>query len=467
MPSLGKKVVVIGGGISGLSAAYDLTRAGIDCTVIEKQARVGGVIETRVIAECVLESGPDSFLSAKPEAFALIKELGLENDVIGSNDRNRTTYIVRRGHLTKLPEGVMMIVPSRVMPMVKTNLLGWPTKIRMGLEYFRKPGQAPKDGRDRSVAEFVTDHFGQETLDYLAEPLLSGVYGGDPAQLSVASVLPRFLEMERKYGSLVRGALASRTPTTTNSRKTGPAPAPLFRTLKRGLGSMVDALAARVTVSRASAEKIEKTSGGFRVRAHDNWIEADQVIVACPAWSAAGLVAPLDPPLADLLGGIDYSSSLMLALVYKAQDFNGMRAGFGFLVPKKERKRLAACTFVGTKFSDRVPGDRIALRCFFGGIGDSAVLEEPDERIVAIAREELRTILGLTAAPIETKVSRWPHSMAQYAVGHQKRVESIRARAAAIPGLHLAGNAYEGIGIPDCIRTGRAAAARIIANTLD
>jgi len=443
---VGTRVLVIGGGISGLSAAYDLTRAGADCTILERQSRAGGVIETRVADGCTLECGPDSFLSAKPAALALIKELGLEGDVIGSNDHQRTTYIWKRGALVALPEGVMMIVPSRVMPMVKSPLLSWGTKIRMGLEYFRRPGES----HDRSVAEFVTDHFGQETLDYLAEPLLSGVYGGDPAQLSVGSVLPRFLQMEAKYGSLVRGVLAARS-------KSGPS-GPLFRTLKRGLGTLVDALASQVKLCRAEAETIERADHGFRVRAGGNWIAADQVIVACPAWSAARLVSGLDARLAELLGAIGYSSSLTLSLIYRAADFDGQRAGFGFLVPKKERRRLAACTFAGTKFSYRVPDDRIVLRCFFGGIGDAAILDESDDSLAAIAREELRRMLGLTAAPMSQAIARWPRSMAQYTLGHGQRVEEIRSRAAAIPGLHLAGNAYEGIGIPDCINTGRAAA---------
>lgn len=436
----------MGGGISGLSAAYDLTRAGADCAILEKQARVGGVIETRVVDGCTLECGPDSFLSAKPAALALINELGLEGDVIGSNDHQRTTYILKHGALVALPEGVMMIVPTRVMPMVKSPLLSWGTKIRMGLEYFRKPGES----HDRSVAEFVIDHFGSETLDYLAEPLLSGVYGGDPAQLSVGSVLPRFLQIEARYGSLVRGVLAGRS---------GAAPGgPLFRTLKPGLGTLVDALAARVKVCRADVETIERSGSGFRVRAGGEWIETDQVVVACPAWSAAGVVSGLDPRLAELLLSIDYSSSLTLSLIYRAADFNGKRAGFGFLVPKKERQRLAACTFVGTKFSFRVPDDRIVLRCFFGGIGDPEILHESDESVTAIARGELRRILGLTAAPISQAIARWPRSMAQYTLGHQQRVADIRGRAAAIPGLHLAGNAYDGIGIPDCIHLGRAAA---------
>src|SRR4029079_13404368 len=290
---------------------------------------------------------------------------------------------------------------------------------------FRKPG----DSRDRSVAEFVTDHFGQETLDYLAEPLLSGVYGGDPAQLSVGGVLPRFLQMEAKYGSLVRGVLAGRS---------GAAPSgPLFRTLKGGLGTLVDALAARVKVCRAEAETIERSDNGFRLRAGGECTDADQVIVACPACSAAGLVAGLDERLAALLGSIDYSSSLTLSLIYRAADFDGKRAGFGFLVPQKERQRLAACTFVGTKFSFRVPDDRIVLRCFFGGIGDPAILTESDESVTAIAREELRRILGLTAAPVSQVIARWPRSMAQYTLGHQQRVAEIRACARAIPGLHL------------------------------
>jgi protoporphyrinogen/coproporphyrinogen III oxidase len=457
VPGASKNVVVVGAGISGLAAAYDLERGGVSCTILEKQARVGGVIETRVAGECTLDCGPDSFLAAKPEALALITELGLEAEVIGSNDHQRTTYIWKRGRLIALPEGVMMIVPSRIMPIAKSPLLSWETKLRMAAEYFRRPGS----GSDRSVAEFVIDHFGQETLDYLAEPLLSGVYGGDPARLSVASVLPRFVQMEATYGSLVRGVV---TTTRNSSRGRGGSSGPLFRTLKSGLGKLTGALASRANVCRAQAETIERREGGgFRIRADGNWMEADQVIVACPAWAAAQLVANVDPKLAQWLCGIEYSSSLTLSLIYRASEFDGMRAGFGFLVPNKERRRLAACTFVGSKFSHRVPDDRIALRCFFGGTNDEAVLGESDETLITIARQELRRILGLTAVPIEHVIARWPRSMAQYNVGHARRIAEIRARAAEIPGLYLAGNAYEGIGIPDCIRTGRQAAKNILA----
>jgi oxygen-dependent protoporphyrinogen oxidase len=436
------RVVIVGGGIAGLAAAYDLKRAGVDFTLFEKRPRLGGVIETHVWEDCTFDAGPDSFISAKPEALALIKELGLSDDVIRSNDHQRTTYILRKGRLVPLPDGVMMIVPTKVMPMVRSSLLGWGTKL------LRRPPKTPLP--DRSVAEFVIDHFGRETLDYLAEPLLSGVYGGDPAKLSIAAVLPRFRQMESQYGSLGRAVMTAKRPPATGVS--------LFRSLKGGMGRMVEALSADINVRHQEVETIERAAVGFRLRAGGDWIDANHVILALPAWSAASMLTNLDGDLSRKLADIDYSSSLTLSLIYKSTEFDGMRAGFGFLVPAKERKRLAAATFVGTKFPFRAPEDRVVLRLFFGGTGDEAVLQESDENLVGIARDELRRILGLTAAPIFQAISRWPRSMAQYTVGHNARMEKIQERVKQIPGLHLAGNAYEGIGIPDCIRTGRAAA---------
>jgi oxygen-dependent protoporphyrinogen oxidase len=441
-------VVIVGGGISGLSAAYDLARAGIAHTLFEKSPRPGGVIETQSELDCVLECGPDSFLAAKPEALALIKELGLDGELIGSNDHQRTTFILKHGRLVPLPEGVMMIVPTKVMPMVKSSLLSWGTKIGMGFELLRRPRRYP----DRSVADFVIDHFGQETLDYLAEPLLSGVYGGDPTQLSVNSVLPRFVEMEANKGSLGRAVMASKRPPSGGS---------LFKTLASGLGTLVDALAGYANIRHAQVESIERTASGFRVRAGAENLDASEVIVATPAPSAAALLKTMDPELARLLGAIPYSSSVIISLIFDAASFDGQRAGFGFLVPRRERDRMAACTFVATKFPHRAPEDRIVLRCFFGGIHDEAILSESDSSLVTIAREELRRILGLTAAPLLKNISRWPSSMAQYTVGHAARIAEIKTRAAAIAGLHLAGNAYDGIGIPDCVRSGRQAAAAV------
>jgi oxygen-dependent protoporphyrinogen oxidase len=446
---LSQHVVIVGGGISGLSAAYDLARAGIAHTLFEKLPRLGGVIETKTQDGCLLECGPDSFLAAKPEATALIKELGLEGELIGSNDHQRTTYILKNGKLVPLPDGVMMIVPSKVMPMVQSPLLSWGTKLRMGFELMRRPRRY----LDRSVAEFVIDHFGQETLDYLAEPLLSGVYGGDPRELSANSVLPRFVEMEATTGSLGRAVMgAKRPPSSAGS---------LFKTLASGLGTMIESLATYANIRHAEIEAIENTGDGFRIRAGGEWVEASNVIVATPAHVASSLLLGVDGELAKLLGAIPYSSSAIVSMIYEAAAFDGMRAGFGFLVPKRERDRMAACTFVATKFPHRAPEDKILLRCFFGGRGDEAILSESDESLITIAREELRRILGLTAAPVFTNISRWPRSMAQYTVGHGARVAEIKQRASAISGLHLAGNAYDGIGIPDCVRAGRQAAVQI------
>jgi oxygen-dependent protoporphyrinogen oxidase len=450
----GAGVVIVGGGIAGLSAAYDLAKAGAAYTLIEKLPRLGGVIQTTARDGCIIEGGPDSFISQKPEALALIKELGLEHEVIGSNDATRVTYILRRGQLVRLPEGIRMIVPTRIWPLVKSPLLGWGTKLRMGLELFRKPVANP----DRSVADFVIDHFGRETLDYLAEPLLSGVYGGDPREMSVNSVLGAFAEMEKKSGSLARAVL-----------KQSGAPKPqgggtLFRTLKGGLGTLTAKLSEGLTARQGEVATIERGGSGFRVRVGGEWIEASSVILACPAWAAAGLTSSLDARLGELLGEIPYTSSVTVAMCFDVATFDGRRAGHGFLIPRVERRRMAACTFVDAKFDGRAPADRVLLRCFFGGAGDDRVLDESDETLTGMAREELRTILGLTTAPLFTSISRCPRSMAQYTVGHAARWKEIQARAAAIPGLYLAGNGYTGIGIPDCIRMGSAAAASVVAN---
>lgn len=450
-------VAVIGGGISGLATAYYLAKAGVPCTLIERRPQLGGVITTEVVDECVIEGGPDSFLSAKPWAMDLIREIGLADDVIGSNDHLRVTYVLRKGRLVPLPDGLMLMVPTRVMPMATTRLLGWATKIRMGREWFRRPGSR---NPDRSVAEFVEDHYGREAVDYLAEPLLAGVYGGSPDALSVNSVLPRFAEMEAQYGSLTRAVLAERRRAKAETRH-----APLFRTLKGGLGQLVAALEESVRSSsevvRGVAETLERREKGFRIRVGGSWMETENVILACPAYEAGALLADVDPVLAGLLCAIPYSSSLTVAMGYDKAAFRHRLNGFGFLVPRTERNRLIACTWVGTKFSNRVPESRVMLRCFLGGSDDPQILEEPDEAILGVVREELRRIMGVTEEPAFTRMSRWPRSMAQYTVGHDRRLEEIEARAGKIPGLGLAGNAYHGIGIPDCVRMGRKAAEQI------
>jgi oxygen-dependent protoporphyrinogen oxidase len=450
---MASEIAIVGGGISGLSAAYYLAKAGVPSVLIEKLPRLGGVIQTERIDDCLIEGGPDSFLSAKPEALELIRELGLEDEVIGSNDHLRKTFIRRRGRMVAMPEGLQFLVPTRVSAIVATPLLGWRTKARMGLEWLRRPPTAPRP--DCSVAEFVSRHYGQEAVEYLAEPLLAGVYGGSPDALSIASVLPRFVELETKYGSLTRGVLAERGKS--------PAPAqPLFRTLKNGLGSLIAALtqaiAGKATVIRGEAEALERGgSGGYRLRVAGDWIDASRVTLACPAHAAATLVQAIDPALAGPLAAIPYNSSTVIALGFDRADFSRPPEGFGFLVPRRERRLLVACTFMGNKFSWRVPQNKIVLRCFIGG-----TIELNDASLIASVLEELKGMTGLTGNPRFSRVYRWPLSMAQYTVGHQERLQAMEVRLCKLPGLYLAGNGYHGIGIPDCIKNARRLAREIV-----
>jgi oxygen-dependent protoporphyrinogen oxidase len=443
-----QRALIVGGGISGLSAAYYLSKAGQRLTLLERKPRVGGVIQTSVQQGCILEAGPDGFMAAKPWAMNLIRELGLEDQVIGANDHTRHTYIVKKGKLIPMPDGLMMMVPTQFLPLLETPLFSWGAKLRMGLEIFRAPrGLQP----DRSVYEFLLDHYGQESIDYLAEPLLAGVYGGDVRDMSVNSVLGRFVELETKYGSLTRGALAQPRPQSPRGS--------FLETLKGGLGQLIEALRPSANVIQADVETVEKSSDGFRVRANGEWLKAEHLVIATPAGDAAPVLHAMQPELAGLLADIPYSTSITLSLGYRKNTFDHPLIGHGFLVPKKERKHIFGCTWVGNKFDYRVPPNMVVLRCFLSG--DAMPLG--DQAIADAARADLNRIMNVEAQPVFHNIARWPHSMAQYTVGHEKRVARIEELTRSIPGLYLAGNAYHGIGIPDCVRMGQEAATAITA----
>lgn len=455
-----KRVLIVGAGISGLSAAYSLRKAGWDPFLIDSRPRAGGVLETTTVENCLIEGGPDSYLAQKPWASSLIAELGMADDLIGSNDDRRKTFIVRRDKLVPMPDGLMMMVPTKVLPMLRTPLLGWPTKLRMGLDLFRRKPRDVRDG-DISVADFFRDHYGQEAVDYLAEPLLAGVYGGDPARMSANCVLSRFVELERKYGSLSRGVLKER-------RRAKPGQAsPLFRTLKNGMGSLSDKLVDVIGKEHfhlgSAAEVLERTADGYSVRVSGERIQARNVILATPAYGAGALLGGLAPEAATLLREIPYNSSATVALIFDAASFARPLDGFGFLVPRLERKTLVATTYVQNKFSFRVPDNKVLLRCFVGNAAEEDPQLRDDQKLFDAVRSDLKRLIGLDHAPLAYRIFRWNRAMAQYEIGHTRRIDEILERTEKLPGIHLAGNAYEGIGIPDCVRSGQKAAAACIA----
>jgi protoporphyrinogen/coproporphyrinogen III oxidase len=457
-----KRIAIVGGGISGLSAAFALEqqrRAGapLDYVLFESSARLGGVLSTELVDGCVVEAGPDSFLTEKPWAADLCRQLGLGDQLIGSNDAERKTYILLKGKLVPLPDGLMFMVPTKILPVVFSPLFSLPAKFRMAFEWFAKP----KSGPDESVAALVERHYGAEMVDRLADPLLSGVYGGEASQLGVRAVLPRFAEMEAKFGSLSRAMLAARK---SSSARSGP-PKPLFTSLKKGMRQLVNTVVERLdsaALRSALVERLQIEKGGWLVSAGAQSF-FDAVIVATSAPAAAALLQSSAPALAAELGGIRYTSSVTVTLGYKQEVRSMLPPGFGFLVPRSEGKRMLAATFVHNKFPFRAPPDRALIRCFLGGVSQEQMLELPDDEVVGIVRDELRQILGLAAEPLFTRVYKWKAAMAQYNVGHLERLDRIEHLRRQLPGLALAGNGYRGIGVPDCVRSGHEAAAQALA----
>lgn len=467
------RIAIVGGGISGLAAAFELEElrrggADIEYVLFESSERLGGVLRTENIDGCIVEAGPDSFISEKPWASDLCRALGLGDQLIGSNDASRKTYILTKGHLVEMPDGLMFMVPTKIVPTGLSSLFSWKTKLRMTQEWFHPPRAVD---HDESVAAFVERHYGSEMVDRLADPLLSGVYGGEAASLSVRAVLPRFAEMERTHGSLGRAMLASRK----NAQKKmaaglGNTAAPLFTSLRNGMGHLTETVASRLTgaslLTNAPVQVMQREGESWVVSAGMQSDSFDAVIIALPAPAASQVLHMVSPELSAELGAIQYSSSITVALGYGRDVRQTLPPGFGFLVPRSEGKKLLAATFVHNKFPHRAPDDRALLRCFFAGKNAESVWTLGDEPIVGIVRNELQEILGpqiagLRAEPLFARVYKWKSAMAQYGVGHLDRLDRIERLRLQLPGLALAGNAYRGIGVPDCVRSGRNAARRL------
>lgn len=455
-----KRVAIIGGGIAGLSAAYFLEkarRAGapLQWTLFEKSDRLGGVIRTEQRDGFILEAGPDSFLTSKPDAFALCRDLGIDDQIIPSNDTIRKTYILVKKRLIEIPDGLQFMVPTRVLPIATTPLFSFGTKLRMARELLIRPGGM---NGDESVAAFVRRHFGQEMVDRIAEPLLAGVYGGNAEHLSMRAVLPMFAAMERDHGSLARASLQAKKKAAAAGAK----PAPLFSTLKNGLQQMLNALTPALDPQalrlRQNVADVARKNDEWRITTADGGQGFDAVLMGIPATSAAALLAPLDQEIAARMARIQYTSSAAVAIAFDGIE---LPPGFGYLVPGTEGKMMMACTFVHNKFSHRAPEGSSLLRCFFSSSRVPDLLQLSDTDLEKAALKELREVLGLTAAPRFVRVFRWSQGLPQYETGHLDRVAEIQSRLEALPGLSIIGNSFYGVGIPDCIKSARQAAEKL------
>ncbi len=467
--------VIVGGGISGLTAAFALqdtaSARGLSCrcTVLESASYWGGKIVTHRIGDLVTEAGPDSFLSQKQAGLDLCAKLGLADQVINTNETSKKACVLRDGRLYELPDGLISFAPRQWKPLLRSGLLDWIGLARMGLETLIPRG--PAEG-DESLASFCRRRFGRQAFERVLEPLMAGIYAGDAEQMSLKATFPRFWELEQRHGSVIRGMVAARR--VASQAAPGRPRHTMFVSLKNGLGDLVSALTDRLKqrdVELRLGCKVE----ALRVRSHQpgRWmydlilddgsaLSSESLILATPAYVSADLLRPLSPIAGGLLDMIPYASTGTVALAYPAEQLAGAIEGFGFVVPRTEGRDLLAATWTSLKWPYRAPADRVLIRCYVGGVGRDDILNLDDRELAAKIRAELSALCGIRAEPVYAEVNRWWKAMPQYTVGHLDRLNQLEAALSRYPGLALTGAAYRGVGIPDCIRDGTAAAEKIV-----
>jgi len=457
-------VVVVGGGITGLSTAYfsqEQFRASdqpVEIFLVERDHRLGGKVLTERVQDFVIEGGPDSFLTLKPWALQLCERLGMADQLLAPQP-GRKTFILFKNRLRQLPEGAMGVIPTHFAALLKSDLFSTWGKIRMGLELLVPP---KRDGRDESLGEFVRRRLGPEPLERLAEPLLAGVYAANANQLSLKAAFPQLRALEHQHGSLIAGALAYRRQHAISVRKSNP----LFMTLRTGLNTLIETLRAQLQkasiITGQPVTHLSRHNTQYHIRlADERVIEADALVLATPAYVTAGLLKPLNSEAAELLADIPYVSTAVVTMAFRRSDVVHPLDATGFLIPRIEGRDLTACTWSSSKWPARAPEGFVLLRCFFGRSGQEDILQLDDKALVRLACGELRDLLGLRGEPVLTRVHRWPTAMPQYLVGHLDRLSKIERILEEYPGLFLAGAAYRGIGLPDCIHEGAVATERI------
>ena len=465
-------ITIVGGGIAGLATAFYLQKKSqemgrpISYTLVEAAPRFGGKIITERVDDFVIEGGPDSFITPKPWGTQLCRDLGLVDRLLPTNDDRRNVFVLNKGKLVPFPGGFRLTIPTEFIPFARTRLISPWGKLRMGLDLLTPPRQAQGD---ESLANFIRRRLGQEAVDKIAGPMMAGIYMADPERLSIQSTFPMFVEMERKYGSLIKGMQAAKKqrPPSNGSGK----PPAMFTSLQGGMHELVETLVGQLTGDLRLGCRV----GGLRhlgpgfelsfVQTGRSPLTTDAVVLAIPAYLAATLLNPIEPNLAQKLEQIRYVSTATVSLGYRRADIASQHDlnGFGFMIPKSEKRPIAACTWSSTKFNHRAPADGVLLRVFVGGDGQDYLAVRSDEALIKLAKEQIANIMGITAQPVVRRIFRWPKGNPQYDVGHLDRVSEMETLSNKIPGLYLNGSAYRGIGIPDCIKSGLTTVDQILA----
>lgn len=469
-----KHVMIVGGGIAGLVTAYYLQKRSqeigfpIQYTLVESDPRFGGKIVTKTIGDFVIEGGPDSFVTTKPWGTQLCQDLGLEDQIIPTNDHKRNIFILNKGKLTPFPGGYRLTVPTEFIPFIRSSLISPLGKLRMGLDLFMPPRQ---EKGDESLASFIRRRLGQEALDKIGGPMMAGIYVADPERLSLQSTFPQFIEMEQRHGSLIKAMRQARKrtlPQPDNHK-----PQAMFTSLRKGMNDLVNSLVSQLDGDLHSDCRVirlrPQTGGGYELllkgRKENRYLVADAVVLATPAYIAADLLELIEPQLSKLLSNIRYVSTATISLGYRRADVANQHdfEGFGFLIPRPEKRQILACTWSSTKFEHRAPNDSVLLRTFVGGEEQEHLVQLPDDKLTALAQHEIAATMGVTAKPVACEIFRWVNGNPQYDVGHLDRVAEIEALVNNLPGLYLTGSAYRGIGIPDCIKSALTTVDQIIA----
>ena len=463
------EIAIVGGGIAGLSAAYYAKKKTFDAhiTVIESNSHWGGKITTDRVAfnngQFIIEGGPDSFLATKPWGVALCKELGLSERLHGTNLNQKNTYVLHRNKLEPLPDGLSMMIPTNVQAILKSHLVSWFGKARMGLDFIQP---AKNINGDESLGAFISRRLGREAYENLIEPLMSGIYAGDGDQLSLTSTFPYLRDLESKYGSLACGALQMRKESNGKSVQGSRS---AFLTPTTGLAEIVEAIISFLKTNDATlrlntrASRISNINSRYSVELESGEaLQADSVILATPAFISGTLLASFDPTLAYDLKSIPYASTATISLAYRKNNLPRELDGYGYVIPRREGRKALACTWTSTKFPHRAPDGYALVRVFIGRAGQDIPWNEND--LLALAKEELELTLGITVKPLLHRVFMWENAMPQYNLGHPEILKRIDTALEKHPSLALAGNGYRGIGIPDCIHSGELAVNKILEN---